>query len=48
MKVLWPRLMSSWTPMRVKIRSTRPTRARPAGTAAPIWAMITSSAACLI
>ena len=46
MKVDWPEAMSSWAPMRVKMRSTRPMRAEAAGTNDPIWAMRTISAVC--
>ena len=44
MKVLWPVAMSSCAPMRVKMRSTSPIRARSAGTNEPIWAISTISA----
>jgi hypothetical protein len=46
MKVLWPVAMSSWAPIRVKIRSTRPTLALAAGTKEPIWASRTVRATC--
>ena len=44
MKVDWPALRSSLAPMRVKMRSTTPTRALDAGTKEPIWAMRTMRA----
>ena len=43
-KVERPACSSSWAPMRVKMRSTRPISAISAGTKLPIWAMSTISA----
>ena len=46
MNVDWPRARSSEAPTRVKMRSTRPMRARDAGTKLPACASRTVSATC--
>ena len=48
MKVDWPRDRSSLAPMRVKMRSTKSTRTRLAGTNEPVCASNASSATCRI